>query len=260
MAVVGDPTSRTRPGFLPQLVAGSWRRASPGAAWFARTPPGYVPAVALGPLDVLTIPLRVGQQLGRMALEPIAGLAGRAIDIAEGLLGVNGDGDQYSVTPTERENGAPSVTTDPDMPAATPAAATPPADPTPVEDGTAFTSADPTDISSPPPLVADAPDVGVVEAAGAGPVPASEVDEPEHVSEEAVLVAESADVEIADGIHTDLNVAEPWKGYKKSNAQEVIESLATCNTAQLAIVRLYESTHRARKTVLEAADRELASR
>ena len=99
-----------------------------------------------------------------------------------------------------------------------------------------------------------------MEAAGSGPVPPTEMDEEVHVSEEPVLVAESADVEIADGIHTDLHVKEPWDGYRKSTAQEVIDSLERCDTAQLAVVRLYESTHRARKTVLEAADRELARR
>lgn len=197
-----------------------------------------------------------------MAIEPIAGVAGRLVDIAEGLIGRNGhDAGRDEPEPrTAAETAAPRVTTDPDMPAATPAAATPPADPAPADEGAAFTTADPTDISSPPPLVADAPDVGVVEAAGSGPVPASEVDEPAHVSEEPVLVAESADAETADGIHTDLHVQEPWDGYRKATAGEVIEALETCNPAQLAVVRLYESTHRARKTVLEAADRELARR
>jgi hypothetical protein len=99
-----------------------------------------------------------------------------------------------------------------------------------------------------------------MEAAGSGPVPPSEVDEVAHVSEEPVLVAESADVEIADGIHTDLHVQEPWDGYAKANAQAIIDELERCNPAQLAVVRLYESTHRARKTVLEAADREIARR
>lgn len=227
-------------------------------------PTGYVSAVALGLRDVVTLPLRIGWQAGRMVVEPIAGAAGRAIEVAEGLIGRDGHGHEGARDEpgpaAAAEAAAPAATTDPDMPAATPAAATPPADPTPVDDGVAFTPADPTDISSPPPLVADAPEVSTVEAAGSGPVPETEVDEPTHVSEEPVLVAESADVEIADGIHTDLHVQEPWDGYRQATAGEIIEELERCNPAQLAVVRLYESTHRARKTVLEAADRELARR
>ena len=196
-----------------------------------------------------------------MAIGPITEVAGRVVDTVEGLLGHGSDSHhEEPAPPTATEAAAPAATTDPDMPAATPAAATPPADPTPVDDGAAFTTADPTDISSPPPLAVDAPEVSVMEAAGSGPVPPSEVDEVAHVSEEPVLVAESADVEIADGIHTDLHVQEPWDGYAKANAQAIIDELERCNPAQLAVVRLYESTHRARKTVLEAADREIARR
>ena len=208
----------------------------------------------------MTLPIRLGLRAGAIVLEPLAGAAGRIVDAAEGLLGHNGN----DHSPAEREPAAaaeaaaPRVTTDPDMPAGTPAAETPPADPTP--DDAAFTTADPTDISSPPPLAAEAPEISAVEAAGSGPVPESAIDEPVHVSEEATLVAESADREIADGIHTDLHVAEPWEGYAKATAPQVVEALERCNPAQLAVVRLYESTHRARKTVLEAADRELARR
>jgi hypothetical protein len=216
--------------------------------------------VAPGLRDVVTLPLRIGLQAGRIVIGPIAGAAGRVVDVAEGLIGRDGGGHDEPAPRTAAEAAAPAATTDPDMPAATPAAATPPADPAPADEVAAFTSADPTDISSPPPLAADAPDVGVMEAAGSGPVPPTEVDEPAHVSEEPVLVAESADIEAADGLHTDLHVQEPWKGYRKATAHEIIESLERCNPAQLAVVRLYESNHRARKTVLEAADRELARR
>jgi hypothetical protein len=83
--------------------------------------------------------------------------------------------------------------------------------------------------------------------------------EPEHVSENAVLVAESADPEIADGIHTDLRVNEPWDGYAGQTAADVIAALEDASPAQVAVVQLYETTHRSRKTVLEAAARRLQS-
>jgi hypothetical protein len=114
--------------------------------------------------------------------------------------------------------------------------------------------------AEPPPAFAETVEPSAVEAAGAGPIPDLAVDEPAHVSEEPVLVAESADPEAADGVRTDLHVAEPWEGYRGSTAKEVIAELAGRSAAELAVVRLYESTHRARRTVLEAADRELAGR
>ena len=212
--------------------------------------------------DLVTLPIRLGLQAGRLVLEPVAGVAGRVIDVAEGLIA--GGGDHRHDDERDPHAGEPTATTDPDMPVATPAAATAPADVEPVEHVAAAPGPPPGGaadaVSSPAPAVLDAPEFGVVEAAGTGPVPASEVDEEEHVSEEPVLVAESADVEIADGIHTDWNVQEPWDGYRGANAGEIIEALERCNPAQLAVVRMYESNNRARKTVLEAADRELASR
>jgi hypothetical protein len=39
----------------------------------------------------------------------------------------------------------------------------------------------------------------------------------------------------------------------------VTAQLATANPATLAVVRLYESSHRSRRTVLAAVDRRLAS-
>lgn len=224
--------------------------------------------MAPGLRDVVTLPFRFGERAGRMVLGPVVGVAGRAVELGGQLIGRDGDAEREERTPaTAAEAAAPRVTTDPDMPAATPAAepapaagpAEPPAAGSPERPG-AFTSADPTDVSSPPPLAAESADIGVMEAAGAGPVPATAIDEPEHVSTEATLVAESADLETADGIHTDLHVAEPWDGYRRAKAREVIEALGRCTPAQLAVVRLYESTHRARKTVLEAAERELARR
>lgn len=110
------------------------------------------------------------------------------------------------------------------------------------------------DAAPPSALVEPAP---VLTEDAAGPVPVTEFDEPVHVSEEPVLVAESADPETADGIHADLHVAEPWDGYRSQNAGEVIAALEDASPAQLAVVQLYEGTHRRRKTVLEAAERQL---
>jgi hypothetical protein len=99
-----------------------------------------------------------------------------------------------------------------------------------------------------------------------GPAPAPEpgpppppVDEPEpiHVSEEPELVAESADPGATNGSGAEVRVEEPWDGYRRAKASEVIASLADLTREELAVVELYEATHRARKSVLAAVEREL---
>ncbi len=80
-----------------------------------------------------------------------------------------------------------------------------------------------------------------------------------HVEREAVLVAESADEQAADGAGAEVHVAEPWPGYGEMTAADIIERLATADAGMLAVVRLYESLHRERVTVLREAGRRLAA-
>jgi hypothetical protein len=81
--------------------------------------------------------------------------------------------------------------------------------------------------------------------------------EPAHVSEEPELVAESADPEAVDSPTAELTVQEPWDGYRRAKADEVIALLPTMSREELAVVQLYESTHRARRSVLAAVERQL---
>jgi hypothetical protein len=84
--------------------------------------------------------------------------------------------------------------------------------------------------------------------------------EPAHVDRGADVVAESADAGAADGAGAEVRVDEPWDGYSRLTARDVTAQLATANAATLAVVRLYESSHRNRRTVLAAVDRRLATR
>jgi hypothetical protein len=83
--------------------------------------------------------------------------------------------------------------------------------------------------------------------------------EPAHVDREAVVVAEFADAEAADGAGAQLRVDEPWSGYDSLNAKDVVAQLATADGATLAVGRLYETSHRNRRTVLAEIDRRLAA-
>lgn len=95
------------------------------------------------------------------------------------------------------------------------------------------------------------------------PVPAEpepfepEPAEPIHVSEEPELVAESADIDAADTATAEVHVAEPWEGYRRMNADEIIARIAASSAEELAVIELYEMSNRARKSVLAAVEKQL---
>jgi hypothetical protein len=91
------------------------------------------------------------------------------------------------------------------------------------------------------------------------PAETAEPAAPELADREAVLVAESADTGAADGAGAAIRVDEPWQGYAKLTVKDITAQLATADPAMLAVVRLYESTHRKRRTLLAAIDRRLAT-
>lgn len=80
--------------------------------------------------------------------------------------------------------------------------------------------------------------------------------EPDHLSEEPVLVAEVADAGAEDGPGAEIHVDEPWPGYSEMTAPDVIDRLAAESVEAVALVELYERTHRGRRSVLDAAERE----
>jgi hypothetical protein len=85
----------------------------------------------------------------------------------------------------------------------------------------------------------------------------ADVSAPAHVSEEPTLVREESEPGAEDGAGATIHVAEPWPGYDRANARDIVARLAGRDTAELAAVRLHESMHRKRSTVLQAVDREL---
>ncbi len=78
------------------------------------------------------------------------------------------------------------------------------------------------------------------------------------MSEEPELVRQVAEPGAEDGAGAQVTVEEPWKGYSKLNANDVVARLSVASQAELAAVTLYESTHQARPTVLSAVERQLA--
>jgi hypothetical protein len=84
--------------------------------------------------------------------------------------------------------------------------------------------------------------------------------EPIHVSREPELVQEVAEPGAEDGAGASVTVGEPWPGYSRMTAKQVIERLADATPAELAAVQLYESINRDRQTVRAAAERNLKSK
>jgi hypothetical protein len=81
--------------------------------------------------------------------------------------------------------------------------------------------------------------------------------EPIHVSEEPELVAESADIDAADTATAEVHVAEPWDGYRRMKADEIVARIADATAAELAVIELYELSNRTRKSVLAAVEKQL---
>jgi hypothetical protein len=96
----------------------------------------------------------------------------------------------------------------------------------------------------PPPAAPPAP---------ADPAPIEAVPEPTR-GQAARIRAEQREAEqTSDSPGPEIHVSEPWPGYASMNAPEIIDRLGSSDDAVKAIVVLYESSHRARKTVLRAA-------
>jgi hypothetical protein len=80
---------------------------------------------------------------------------------------------------------------------------------------------------------------------------------PDHVDEEPVLVAETAEEGAEDGAGAELHVDEPWEGYDRMTAADIRDRLAAASAAEAAAVELYEATGKGRRSVLDAAERAL---
>ena len=75
--------------------------------------------------------------------------------------------------------------------------------------------------------------------------------EPGHLEEEPDELVES---EGAADPGAELHVDEPWPGYGRLKAPDVVDRLRASDAATKAIVRLYEQQHRKRRTVIAATE------
>jgi hypothetical protein len=211
--------------------------------------------------DLITMPLRLSwsaTQLGlrvteRLALLPVR-VAGHLIEAAW-RAPAEPRGAGRAAGPSESVDGAVARRVEPE------------AIPEPRRTGAAQ-SPSPRDAAAPEGRRAESPHAPVASpqpkpAAEACPrsraaaAPAAQPTAPVHVSEEVELVQSFADPGAEDGAGAAVHVEEPWERYAQMGAREIIARLAGASREQLAAVELYEGSHRSRRTVLAAADRQL---
>ena len=77
----------------------------------------------------------------------------------------------------------------------------------------------------------------------------------EALDEDVELVAEFAEPGAEEGAGAELSVDPPWEGYGRMTAAQVQERLQGASVAVAGAVRLYESTHKRRSSVLRATER-----
>lgn len=187
---------------------------------------------------ILSLYLRAGTEVARLALT----LTERAVMLAGSAIGLTG------------RDGAPAPRaeprTDPSEAAPGAQAAAAPAQPAAAEP--AAPQAKTPDLAAPSsPTVEEVVDY---EAEPATPLdPAEEV--VKTVDDEPELVEALAEPGAEDGAGAAVEVDEPWKDYGDMKADAVIARLREASAAELALVELYERSHRRRQTVLTAAER-----
>jgi hypothetical protein len=185
---------------------------------------------------LITLPLRVSLRSAQLLTRAAGGVAERAMSVTGLAIQIVSPGRssdlERDVAPVAAPRAEPAAP--PAAPAAPPSAApaAPPATPR--------AAAPATPLAAPPAVPLDA----LTQA-------------PAHVSEEPELVAESAEPGAEEGAGAGITVVEPWAGYGRLTAKDVIDRARTASVAELAAMRLYEARHRARQTVLAAVDRQL---
>jgi hypothetical protein len=185
---------------------------------------------------LITLPLRVSLRSAQLLTRAAGGVAERAMSVTGLAIQIVSPGRS-----SDLERDAAPVAAPRAEPAAPPAApAAPPSAAPAAPPATPRAAAPATPLAATPAVPLDA----LTQA-------------PAHVSEEPELVAESAEPGAEEGAGAGITVVEPWAGYGRLTAKDVIDRARTASVAELAAMRLYEARHRARQTVLAAVDRQL---
>lgn len=189
--------------------------------------------------ELMTLPVRAGVRVTRFAFNTTLTISARALTLAGDVLqSFTGQHEDAPRPVQHRENGAAPDAGPSRAPNGTPPKRAPSSRASSRPKPATETRPRPVDVSPEPP--------------GAEPEP-----EPAHVSEEPELVAELAEPGAEEGAGASITVDEPWEGFAHLSAKDVVDRLAGADSAELAAIQLFESTHKKRETVLAAVEREL---
>lgn len=225
---------------------------------------------------LLTLPIRVGFSAARTALDVSAKtlelsvkLAGTAVEILRPGEGHSGaqtpSGTPQPSSAPAQSSGAPAQPSPPAARRATERKRTEPGDrassgprqPARSDRVNGSTAAAPTQAPPPAPTPPPAP-APVTPPDELPDTPLTREQEVVRtVEDEEELVAEFAEPGAEDGAGAQLDVEEPWEGYAHMNASTIIGRIDQAGPAELALLELYEQTHKKRQTVLGAANRRL---
>jgi hypothetical protein len=211
--------------------------------------------------ELIMLPVRIGVRATRLWLRAAEETVSIAASATSRVVGMTSRGSEQAAEPRPPESGqngrsdlagpsgAPSETSSAARESTTRGAASPrPSNGASAAAPTADRPPTPPAPPSLPPAPTDPPDA-LRDMMGEG--------EPAHVSEEPTLVEEFAEPGAEDGAGAQVHVQEPWAGYAKMNAKQIVGRVGSATPAELVAVQLYEGAHRGRQTVLNAVQREL---
>ena len=182
--------------------------------------------------DLITLPLRIAASATRLGFEVSERAVGALAHAAERLIGVGEEAPGQAAAPApggDRKGVSLAVVVA--MPAPSGSASDP---------------------------VPEIPDPAPPDAELASQPPDTAPEPSAHVSAEPQFVEAFADGSGAEeGAGASVRVLEPWKGYGKMTASEIIARLDGATREELADVALYEELHRQRRTVVIEARRQL---
>jgi hypothetical protein len=210
---------------------------------------------------LITLPLRVWLRATRFALRPATGVAKHVISLAGYGAPADVAPDVPMQPPPDRNGRAPDVEqeateAEPAEPEAAdseaPATKAARFEPAEQQEGEEDRAADEVDPREQP-----QPEAARPSPAGEPDPPAPPLTEPDHVTEGAEIVAETADPGAEDGAGAQLQVDQPWDGYGDMTAPDIVERVAVMSREEIAVVELYESVHRQRRDVLDAMKKRL---
>jgi hypothetical protein len=230
--------------------------------------------MALDPLAPVRIGLRIGIAVLRFELSVLEHLLGTDRREADGVVVVEREPDLAGWEPEAGvptapvpEPGAPVPEArgrEAEMPAPIPEAEAPTPEPE-APPAPAEPEAAPHIETEPeaPPAPAEPEAAPHIETEPEAPPTPAEAEAAPHIETAPDLVAEFAEPGAEEGAGAQIHVEEPWEGYRRMRVADVVDRVAVAGPEALAVIQLYESTHRKRRSVLNAVERrerELANR